>query len=51
LRNVSSEEDVCRIVRDEFARRFGEDVAGPPQRYAEASASIWRALKGGKEGS
>ena len=51
LRNASSEEDVCRIVRGEFARRFGEDIAGPPQRYTDASASIWRALRGGKEGS
>ena len=51
LRTASSEEDVCKIIRGEFARRFGEDVAGPPQRYAEASATIWRALKSGREGS
>ena len=49
LQHASSEEDVCRIVRAEFARRFGEDIAGPPERYTEASASIWRALKSGKE--
>jgi hypothetical protein len=45
LRSASSEEDVCRIIRAEFARRFGDDIAGPPERYTEASASIWRALQ------
>ena len=44
LRNASSEEDVRRIIRKEFARRFGDDVAGPAERYTEASATIWRAL-------
>jgi hypothetical protein len=51
LSSASSEEDVCRIVRAEFARRFGEDIAGPPERYIEASASIWRALRSGQERS
>jgi hypothetical protein len=49
LRNASSEEDVSRIIRAEFARRFGEDIAGPPERYIEAAASIWRALGSGSE--
>jgi hypothetical protein len=48
LKNATSEEDVCRIVRGEFARRFGEDIAGPPERYQEASAAIWRAMRSGE---
>ena len=36
--------DVQTIVRAEFVRRFGEDVAGPPERYAEAAGAIWMAL-------
>ena len=51
LKHASSVEDVCRIIRGEFARRFGEDIAGPPERYLDASAAIWRAMRSGKEGS
>jgi hypothetical protein len=39
-----SELEVRTIVRGEFVRRFGEEVAGPPQRYDEAAAAIWRVL-------
>lgn len=44
LDRARSPEDVRSIVRGEFARRFGPDVAGPPERYDEAAAAIWRAV-------
>ena len=44
LSTARSVEDVGRIVWAEFVRRFGEEVAGPPERYAEPAEEIWRAL-------
>ena len=37
-------EDVRTIVRAEFVRRFGEEVAGPQESYDEPAAAIWRVL-------
>lgn len=44
LASARTEGEVGTVVRSEFVRRFGEDVAGPPERYAEAAAAIWRVL-------
>jgi hypothetical protein len=44
LPRAGSEADVLTIIRGEFVRRFGEDVAGPPERYNEAAAAVWLAL-------
>lgn len=44
LSSARSEDEVCAVVRAEFVRRFGEEVAGPPERYTEAAAAIWRVL-------
>jgi hypothetical protein len=44
-----SEHDVRAIVRGEFVRRFGEEVAGPPPRYDEPAAAIWRVLVENRE--
>lgn len=44
LPSATSEAEVCTIIRSEFVRRFGDEVAGPPARYTEAATAIWRAL-------
>jgi hypothetical protein len=44
LATARSVEEVRSIVRGEFVRRFGEDVAGPPERYETAAGGIWRAI-------
>jgi hypothetical protein len=44
LQAARNQDEVCTIVRDEFVRRFGDDVAGPPERYTLAAAAIWRAV-------
>jgi hypothetical protein len=44
LPRARNQDDVRSIIRGEFVRRFGEDVAGPPERYTEAAAAVWRAL-------
>jgi hypothetical protein len=45
LARARSEDDVRTIVRSEFVRRFGDEVAGPPERYRDAAAAIWRAVE------
>jgi hypothetical protein len=45
LPRAGNEADVLAIIRSEFVRRFGEDVAGPPERYTEAAAAVWLALR------
>jgi hypothetical protein len=45
LKSTGSQADVRAIVHEEFATRFGDDLAGIPERYDEAAASIWAALK------
>lgn len=44
LTRARTEDEVRTIIRSEFVRRFGEEVAGPPERYAEAAAAVWLAL-------
>ena len=44
LISARSREEVRALVRDEFVRRFGDETAGPPERYDEAATAIWRAL-------
>jgi hypothetical protein len=44
LPSARDEADVRSIVRGEFVRRFGEEVAGPPARYDEPAAAIWQVL-------
>jgi hypothetical protein len=42
LEHASSEREALWVVRDEFARWFSPDVAGPTKRYKEAVSEIWR---------
>lgn len=37
-----SPEDMLRIVREEFARWFDEETAGPASRYAPVAEELWR---------
>lgn len=41
--SAQSVADVQSIVHEEFVRQFGSDHAGPPEKYAMASARIWEA--------
>ena len=41
-RHLSTEDEVRQIVHEEFVRWFGEDLAGPPDRYAAAAAEVHR---------
>jgi len=42
LKECRSEEDVVRVVLEEFQRWFGQD-AGAKERYAKPSREIWQA--------
>ncbi len=42
LPTCSSEEDVLRIVHEEFVRWFDPDTAGPAFHYAAVSKEIWK---------
>jgi len=42
LRGCASQEDVLRVVHEEFLRWFDEDTAGPADRYVEISSEIWQ---------
>jgi hypothetical protein len=44
LQAARSEDDVCTIVHAEFVRRFGDEVAGPRERYSEPAREIWRVV-------
>lgn len=44
LPDARASADVRRIVREVFARKFGEDVAGPEERYEAVAAAIWQRL-------
>lgn len=44
LKTAASGDEVRVIVRDEFVRRFGDEAAGPPERYDDAATAIWAAL-------
>ena len=37
--------EVRATLHEVFARKFGEDVAGPLERYDAAAAAIWRSLQ------
>ncbi len=39
---LSTEDEVLQIVHDEFVRWFGEDLAGPRERYSAAAAEVHR---------
>ena len=41
LKDAESEEDVRRIVHQEFLRWFGEDTAGPESAYRGIAHDIW----------
>ena len=45
LLHAKSRDHVQIMLHEEFARRFGENVAGPQERYLAASDSIWEALR------
>ncbi len=41
LRGCHSEDDVRRVVHQEFVRWFDADIAGPEERYAKIAGEIW----------
>lgn len=41
LPEATSPDDMQRIVYEEFVRWFGQETAGPVERYGVAAASIW----------
>lgn len=41
LRECVSQEDVLRVVHEEFVRWFDQDAAGSADRYQEISKQIW----------
>jgi hypothetical protein len=41
LRGCASEEDVCRVVHEEFVRWFSVESVGPQEHYAKISSEIW----------
>jgi len=41
LRNCGSSYEVLRVVREEFVRWFGADIAGPPENYAQIASELW----------
>ena len=44
LLDVTTVEDVRRIVHEEFVRWFDADTAGPASRYQAVAQEIWTAL-------
>ena len=40
--HLASEEELLQIVHDEFTRWFGNDLAGPRERYLGASSRVHR---------
>lgn len=42
LHSCKSEEDVRRVVHEEFVRWFDEHTAGPEERYTQIAAEIWQ---------
>ena len=45
LPSAASKHDVRAIVHEEFASRFGADLAGMPETYDEPAAAIWAVLQ------
>jgi hypothetical protein len=41
LREADSEDDVRRIIHEEFCKWFDEKTAGPVDAYRELAASVW----------
>jgi hypothetical protein len=41
LPECDSRDDVRRVVREEFVRWFGIDIAGNEERYSDVASSIW----------
>ncbi len=41
LGGCQSQEDVHRVVYEEFVRWFDGDTAGPKERYAQIASEIW----------
>ncbi|MDQ3579875.1 MAG: hypothetical protein M3443_20215 [Actinomycetota bacterium] len=41
---VSSVQDVQRVVHEEFVRWFSADIAGPPDRYGAIAREIWNLI-------
>ena len=42
--NAQSVEEVTAVLHEEFLRRFGEDIAGPPHAYEAPAGNSWKAL-------
>jgi hypothetical protein len=45
LTSDTSKDDVRTLIHEVFASRFGDDLAGIPERYEETAAAIWAALR------
>lgn len=45
LRAAASASDAQRIVHEEFAAWFGEEIAGSPEGYEQAALRIWAAVR------
>ena len=41
LKTCTSDEDVLRVVYEEFVRRFGADTAGNREAYQQIARQIW----------
>jgi hypothetical protein len=41
LRSCHSEDEVCRVVHEEFVRWFDTDIAGPREHYLKIATEVW----------
>jgi hypothetical protein len=44
LPDCTSEEEVLRLVWKVFRRFFGEDIAGPKEKYTEIASKMWQCV-------
>ena len=42
LKEARSEEELRRIIHEEFVRWFGTETAGPAPRYGSTASDIWK---------
>ena len=42
LRDCRSEDDVRRVVHEEFAKWFGTSTAGPTEKYQAVAKRVWQ---------
>jgi hypothetical protein len=46
LPEAANDRDLLRIIHEEFVRWFGDDTAGPMDRYGPIASEIWSLTKG-----